>query len=195
MLYRKSIDLFKCLGRKKIMVTWWLIIHHQSWRSVMGDSIWLWIKYKIISVRYTWSPKCHLRDLFKPFITTGLLCLQKYVTGIIRLQSCRIMSIVWKFPKKILKLQSKYEIRCYSLLMLSSAYYHVSGVPWLIITDLDRMIGFIATFFTITINWLTISDYLTLATFLTGLRVSSLLLWLTWFCTNRPLLQLPLSAG
>jgi hypothetical protein len=43
---------------------------------------------------------------------------------------------------------------------------------------------------------LTIDDCLRLVPFLTGLRVSSLPLWLTWFWfTNRSLLQLPLSAG
>jgi hypothetical protein len=55
--------------------------------------------------------------------------------------------------------------------------------------------------FTITLNYnqlqqLTINDCLRLAPFLTGPRMSSLLLWLTWYWfTNRPLLQLPLSAG
>jgi hypothetical protein len=43
---------------------------------------------------------------------------------------------------------------------------------------------------------LTIHGCRRLAPFLTGLRVSPLLLWLTWFWfTNRSLIQLPLSAG
>jgi hypothetical protein len=43
---------------------------------------------------------------------------------------------------------------------------------------------------------LTINDCVRLSPFLTGLRVSSLLPWLTWFWfTNRSLLQHPLSAG
>jgi hypothetical protein len=54
---------------------------------------------------------------------------------------------------------------------------------------------------TVTFNYsqlyqLTINDWLRLAQFLTGLRVPSLPLWLTWFWfTNWSLLQLPLSAG
>jgi hypothetical protein len=57
------------------------------------------------------------------------------------------------------------------------------------------MIGFIGTFITITLNYshlyqLTIGDCLRLLPFLTGLRVSSLPLWLTWFWfTSRLILQ------
>jgi hypothetical protein len=56
------------------------------------------------------------------------------------------------------------------------------------------MIEFIGTFFTITIDYNS-SQWQILAQFLTGLRVSSLPLWLPccWF-TNRSLLQHPLSA-
>jgi hypothetical protein len=63
------------------------------------------------------------------------------------------------------------------------------------------MIGFIGTFFTVTLNHnqlqpLTINDCLRLASFLTGLRVSSLLvcllLGLTWFrFTNELVLPSP----
>jgi hypothetical protein len=61
------------------------------------------------------------------------------------------------------------------------------------------MIGFIGTSIIIILNcnelWqLTINKCLRLASFLTGLRASSIPLWLTWFWfTNRPLLQLPMS--
>jgi hypothetical protein len=59
------------------------------------------------------------------------------------------------------------------------------------------MIGFIGTFITITINYNrlqqpTIGDCLRLAQFLTGLRASSLLLWLNWlWFTNRSLVNTP----
>jgi hypothetical protein len=71
----------------------------------------------------------------------------------------------------------------------------VSGVPWLLITGsgLDDWMHWhnYNQLYQITIN-----DCLRLVPFLTGIRVCSLLLWLTWFWfRNRSLLQHPLSAG
>jgi hypothetical protein len=70
----------------------------------------------------------------------------------------------------------------------------MSEVPWLIITGsgLDNWIywHFYCNFLDCNqLQQLTISDCLKLAPFLTGLRVSSLPLWLTWFLfTSRSLL-------
>jgi hypothetical protein len=74
--------------------------------------------------------------------------------------------------------------------------YIVSGVPWLMTTGsgLDDWIYWY--FFKLQLIKTAHNQWLSLASFLTWLRVSSLLPWLTWFWfTSRPLLQLPLSAG
>jgi hypothetical protein len=64
-------------------------------------------------------------------------------------------------------------------------YCHVSGFPWLIITVMHCMIGFIGISITITLNYnqlqqLIIGDRLRLAPLHPGLRASSLPLWPTF---------------
>jgi hypothetical protein len=69
---------------------------------------------------------------------------------------------------------------------------HVAVVPRLIIKGFwTRLLDFLTPQFTLTLNYnklqqLTINDRLRPAPFLIGLRVFSLLLWLTWFWLTNP---------